>query len=491
MIDTQNSILIMIDDREFTSSEIARVVGKRHYGEITFKRQQLSGYIMSTLPEWARYNFIEIKHNDDLKEIKGKIISGDRYKSVCIISTRGGFVDLKTLNQLLERLPYAEENFADRQYNPLFIFFKNVADLLNVWEQFSISSLPICDTSFEVQVLKSIDVLDLANVRDFLNFTSGSTATRHFNQIKGDAYFYTKSSTDKRKMLAEYSFYQLVPEKMRPWLIQTFDFNEDRYTASYSMMRYYLADAALQWVHGAFSAKSFSDFIQRLLFFIHTRPQRSCSLSLSGEVAQKLFVDKVTERIEKLLSMPVGVGINNLVKSANPALDISVLEQRYLKLYRRHSKQFECAHQAVGHGDPCFSNVLYDQERYLMKLIDPKGATNEEDIWTHPLYDICKVSHSVMGDYDFINNGLYSVNFTNDNDIKLNVEFTNHLVLKREFIRQLESLGYDSKIIRLGEASLFLSMLPLHTDYPNKVMGFILVAKNILDEIEGVKNGTN
>jgi hypothetical protein len=491
MINAQNSILIIIDDREFTSNEIARVVGNRHYGEITFKRQQLSSYIISILPEWAKDHFIEVKHNDDLKETKDKIISCERYKSVCVISTRGGFVDLHALNQIIERLPYAEENFADRQYNPLFIFFKNAVDLLNIWERFSISSLPDWNASLDVQVLKSVDVLDLANVRDFLNFTSGSTATRHFNEIKGDAYFYTKSSTDKNKMLAEYSFYQLVPEKMRPWLIQTFDFNQAGDTASYSMMRYYLADAALQWVHGAFSVQSFSEFIQRLLFFIHTRPQRSCSVSSSGDAAKKLFVDKVTERIEKLLSMPVGVSINNLVKSANPDLDITILQQRYLRLYQRYSKQFECGYEVVGHGDPCFSNVLYDQERYLMKLIDPKGATSEEDIWTHPFYDLCKVSHSVMGDYDFINNGLYSVNFTNDNDIKLNVNFSNHQTLKREFIRQLESLGYDANIIRLGEASLFLSMLPLHTDYPNKVMGFMLVAKNILDEIEVVKDGSH
>ena len=39
--------------------------------------------------------------------------------------------------------------------------------------------------------------------------------------------------------------------------------------------------------------------------------------------------------------------------------------------------------------------------------------------------------------------------------------------------------------VRIYEASLFLSMLPLHMDNPHKVFAFILNAKNILEEIEG------
>ena len=38
--------------------------------------------------------------------------------------------------------------------------------------------------------------------------------------------------------------------------------------------------------------------------------------------------------------------------------------------------------------------------------------------------------------------------------------------------------------MRIYEASLFLSMLPLHIDNPHKVFGFILNVKNILKEIE-------
>lgn len=46
-------------------------------------------------------------------------------------------------------------------------------------------------------------------------------------------------------------------------------------------------------------------------------------------------------------------------------------------------------------------------------------------------------------------------------------------------------MGHDVRVMRLGEASLFLSMLPLHMDYPNKVIAFMLKARQLLDEVAG------
>jgi hypothetical protein len=324
----------------------------------------------------------------------------------------------------------------------------------------------------------------LGNIREFLSLSSGSTATRHFNEVLIDAYYYTKSSTDKRKMQAEYSFYGLVPERMRPWLIQSFDFSNEGERASYKMLRYYLADAALQWVHGAFEGDTFEPFVERLLFFISDRPKQACSKERSAAVAQDLFVTKLERRVKEFLAMSEGQRINQLASSASPELDLNHLLNRYLKLYKRFEKAFSFNYRVVGHGDPCFSNVLYDQQRYLLKLIDPKGALTEEELWTHPLYDLCKISHSVLGDYDFINNGLYTVGFADNNELVLSFSHTNHESLKSIFLNQVKSLGHDIRTMRLGEASLFLSMLPLHIDYPNKVLAFILNAQQILNEVE-------
>ena len=48
----------------------------------------------------------------------------------------------------------------------------------------------------------------------------------------------------------------------------------------------------------------------------------------------------------------------------------------------------------------------------------------------------------------------------------------------------MEKSGFSYIAVRVYEVSLFLSMLPLHMDNPQKVFGFILNAINILEEIE-------
>ena len=280
--------------------------------------------------------------------------------------------------------------------------------------------------------------------------------------------------------------YQLVPEGMRPWLVETFDFQRGEGLASYKMLRYYVADAALQWVHGAFESGAFEAFVQRLMFFLQNRPRRSCARQASAAEARRLFVDKLQQRVQVFLASPEGRRIHQLAVSTDVALDLQQLVRRFIALYQRHAKEFSMSYEVIGHGDPCFSNVLYDQRRYLLKLIDPRGAVDEAQLWTHPLYDLCKLSHSVLGDYDFINNGLYRVEFADDNRLGLWIEHEGeeHARQQERFLCAVKGAGYCPRVMRLGEASLFLSMLPLHLDYPNKVLAFMLRAANILDEVE-------
>lgn len=485
MSDLHQNILLILDDREFASGDVRNLVGFRRFGDIIFKRRALIEHFRSSLPEWIRKQFIHLRISDDLITLRTTLEASSEDCAVCVIAGRAGFIDSERLCQLVERLPYAEEDFTDRLYKPMLVFLRNAHRLIDQWSAFESSPLHTWELAWQgSQRVQSVQPLDLGKISDFLSFTSGSTATRHFNHVQIDNYYYTKSSTDRRKMFAEYSFYGLVPESMKPWLIQPFDYQDHGDHASYRMLRYYLADAALQWVHGAFNTETFESFVDRLLFFIAERPRKLCSKEQSATLARDIFVTKVELRVKEFLNLDEGQRINVLATSATPILDIKQQLKRYLRLYTRYEKCFVFDYMVVGHGDPCFSNVLYDQQRYLLKLIDPKGGINEEELWTHPLYDLCKISHSTLGDYDFINNGLYTVGFADNNDLVLHVSHTNHPVLKPIFQQHANEMGHNEQIMRLGEASLFLSMLPLHIDYPNKVIAFMLKAKQILDEVE-------
>jgi hypothetical protein len=137
----------------------------------------------------------------------------------------------------------------------------------------------------------------------------------------------------------------------------------------------------------------------------------------------------------------------------------------------------------MGHGDLCFSNMLYNKEICLLKLIDPKGARIEEELWTDPYYDLAKLSHSVCGRYDYINSGFHSISLDNNLLLSLEIDFDN-LPYMRIFKEFCLNNGFDFTLVRLFEVSLFLSMLPFHMDNPQKVLSFILNAINIMEGLE-------
>ena len=136
--------------------------------------------------------------------------------------------------------------------------------------------------------------------------------------------------------------------------------------------------------------------------------------------------------------------------------------------------------------DLCFSNILYSKDASLLKLIDPKGAIVEDEIYTDPYYDLAKLSHSICGYYDYFNSDLFQITVDEGLKSHLSMDFDNSEYVA-VFRKKLEENGMDLKLIRLYECSLFLSMLPLHIDRPKKVYAFILNAIAILNSLEDAK----
>lgn len=484
MASIHKNILLIYDDREIASEEIRSVVGPRRYGSIIFKSLTLVEHFYTASPSWIRDRIFHLRSEEDLillRAMLDEIVN----MPILVISARAVFSKPEMLTQLIERLPYAEENFTDTLSKPNLVWMRDSRDLIKQWSAFASQPFHAWEKTWsDTQRLNSALLLDLSKIQDFLSYTSGSTSARHFNQVEIDRFYCTKRSTDKAKMIAEYSFYSLVPENVRPWLVESFDFQDEGDFASYKMQRYYLADAALQWVHGAFDADAFSSFIDRLLFFISVCPKSVCAKNESAAMAQDIFVNKVRLRIKDFLSKEEGQHIDKLVKTAMPQLAIESQFKRYLNFYHSVEKNFVFDYKVLGHGDPCLSNILYDHHHHLLKFIDPRGAMCEKELLMHPLYDLCKISHSVLGDYDFINNGLYDIRLNESNQFFLRLTQSNQAEMKEIFIKRIKAIGIDIRTMRLCEVSLFLSMLPLHIDNPNKVIAFMLKANEIMDEVE-------
>jgi hypothetical protein len=124
------------------------------------------------------------------------------------------------------------------------------------------------------------------------------------------------------------------------------------------------------------------------------------------------------------------------------------------------------------HGDFCFSNILYDFRRGAIKLVDPRGyvEAGRPDIFGDTRYDIGKLHHSVIGRYDFILAGYFSLEETGTHALRFAVSHSSgHAMAERQFRERI--CGGDPARERVAGAIsvlLHLSMLPLHADAPRR-----------------------
>ncbi|OAD84288.1 hypothetical protein ATN89_10965 [Comamonas thiooxydans] len=117
-----------------------------------------------------------------------------------------------------------------------------------------------------------------------------------------------------------------------------------------------------------------------------------------------------------------------------------------------------------------------------MKIIDPRGLNFKNDLSIHgdQRYDLAKLAHSVIGLYDFIIAGRYSIAYDADGfeiikfDIDKRIDLIQKEFLKFDFMDG-ESVFNIFPLVVL----LFISMLPLHADRPDRQKAMLLNAIRI------------
>jgi dTDP-glucose pyrophosphorylase len=138
---------------------------------------------------------------------------------------------------------------------------------------------------------------------------------------------------------------------------------------------------------------------------------------------------------------------------------------------------------SIVHGDLCFSNILFDPNNRIIRIIDPRGSFGRPGIYGDARYDLAKLRHSVSGLYDFIVADMFEIEETP-------AGFTAHTfangtahIVGALFDEQLRAAGYDLDEIRLVEGLLFLSMLPLHSGHPARQRMMFLTGMTLLNEV--------
>lgn len=472
------------------SQRVQALIGIQNFGRLIFRRRTLLAWLQDAAKSAGLEPPIELNSAAARGELETRLRNGewsqDRFL-ICpsrIVSSRG----FEALTLFLRQAVYSPGNMALPVSSgpdwagwallsaPLlrdYLRKQAEGDLPGFFEQHGQEIVRLGDR---------LALIDLDDEATLLNFLSGAFDVRFFNSITQDEYTITKRSTDTGKLEREYRFFELIPPLMQMFFVRPFGFQRDAEFASYRMERLHVPDMALQWLHGAFTAAEFGRFLDRVFHFVSIRARRSAGRMEAEQHAEMLYIQKVEERLRRLKTLSEYELLKPLLKAV--CGDLDALAARYCDLMRANKARFPNDHLVIGHGDLCFSNILYGKASQAMKLIDPRGASGEEDLYTHPYYDVAKLSHSVLGSYDFINQDMF--------DVQVDEEMKLRLVLDRSppewaaamFEQRLEQAGFDLTLVRLCEASLFISMLPLHIDRPRKVLGFAINAVNILDAVE-------
>lgn len=326
---------------------------------------------------------------------------------------------------------------------------------------------------------------DFGHISGAVKARLGLFSAREFNNLQVDAIrgTITKISAKKQKLLDEANWYQKLPAEISCFAPRVFKVEEDADVAKVEMEMYGYANLAETFIYGSNNLEDWYNIIESLLKVHKTFEQYQEPVDKSEYT--EIYVTKTEQRLNDMsLKAPQVLEMmqsNYLIINNLHYKNFPLLKE---KLWAALEKLADFNQRTIVHGDYCFSNILFDPMHYIFKFVDPRGRFKTQTIYGDPRYDIAKLRHSIVGLYDFIVAGLYKFTNLGNNSYEFQIS-TPILAEKLEtfFDELVIAYGYNSKDIKLIEAVLFLTMIPLHGEDYLRQQAFYLTAIKKLNEV--------
>ena len=446
-------------EQKITDIKFSNFLKLENFSEISFKRSNFKKIIIDSIPE--KLDVFPI-NEDELYSIK------DDSKAIFWCSSII-FTNQEIQNQFIKKLTNAffPMLFGSRES---YIFKGNLSQLKS-----------ILNNEQEKDILnlnKELHLKSVLSISDFKNIISENSHTRHFNEIISHNDKFIKKSFEIEKLESEFLFLKNIPETLKEYYVQVYDFNKNDKSASYSMQKLSGVDLSINFINGSFDSKDIANILNLLKeYFINLK-----KLTGNKDLNNLSFItNKNNKRHEDLKQWE---GYNNLDNFINRHTVFSGIDDLYKSSNRSLEKKRKLLNNSgsyFSHGDLCFSNMIFSETENKITFIDPRGG-KEDEVFRTPYYDLAKISHSLLGGYDHIINNISMIEFDHDMKAYLNLNGALNHDGEKKFTAFIESLGYDLNLVRQVEASLFISMLPLHTDDIRKVFMLALRASELLSD---------
>ncbi|HHC6555295.1 TPA: capsular biosynthesis protein [Vibrio parahaemolyticus] len=418
---------------------------------------------------------------DDLNEPLHVLYGDSLYKSlpvgediVGVSIARSGYNWATLLDESTserESCPLNEETVKDKVIDGFFKFsnprriIQNITQ--NEWD--FIAGLRHYHRDIGLTLTDSDTWLDFGHVNTYYASKAEFTTQRAFNELKINSRWIEKSSCKDSKIAAEANWFEKIPYDLKAHTPQYLGSENKGSKISYKLEYLYLTALNELFVFSKISTDIWTKILSNCIDFLSLCALQEYDYTSPVNSLDKLFYQKTIERL------------NNYCLDNKFSLEqswiyndsISVSLSELLETSRRYLPS-ESDNYSVLHGDFCFSNILYDFRSDKIKTIDPRGISPEgtQTIYGDIYYDLAKLSHSILGLYDWIIAGYFDVEISenkidfiiHDNDI--------HLKTQNNFIEMVsDKFGLSEKNLYAMQIELFLSMLPLHSDDPKRQKG--------------------
>jgi GTP:adenosylcobinamide-phosphate guanylyltransferase len=276
----------------------------------------------------------------------------------------------------------------------------------------------------------NLSVKDFGTLANYLK-NRGLRNSRSFNEVTLEKFTVQKSSEQRAKIISERNWFQNIPTELAvftPRILEADLVSAEE--ASYTMDRVF-----------------FPTLRELYLFFDRSEETWDCILDSCANVYQTFasysskdsYARSLVEKTEKRV---IEGGL------------LTSYTEKFLEDFKAAVAQFERGSQLM-HGDFCFSNLFWNDANRSVLMVDPRG-----DLYGSKYYDWAKLRHSAMYNYDFIDAELYTIC---DDEVTLFDSGTSRI---GELLREKELALFSEEEISYLElltASLFLSMIPLHS----------------------------
>ncbi len=338
----------------------------------------------------------------------------------------------------------------------------------------------------DLQALRVPAWNDFGHVQTFFRSRRIVTSARHFNELKIDGRIARKSSRDRSKMRAEADWLANIPPDLRVYSARLIDRGEEGDDRSFYETEYgYLPTLAELFVYGMIGRPAWMRILQSCGDFLNTCVAAQTNLS-ADDVLRSLVLKKTTDRL-RLFADQSGFDVDGMLRYDGHPLPSLMQIADDISTYIDFGSG---RNAAVMHGDFCFSNILYDSRVQRIRVIDPRGYVEPETptIYGDVRYDLAKLCHSVVGRYDQLIAGRYTLNAPSSGRFELTFEQAPHHAWLEQSLETFEIAGIRAggREVRAVTIALFLSMLPLHSDRPDRQRAFVANALRLYRGLEGL-----